>query len=277
MPRVLRFLLAAAALALPGIGHAAYSCSLSSGGVSYAYSPSASGNTIVQTSFTITCTRALSDASTMAYTVSADNGANAQGTHNRAAFGSSRLSYDLFKDSACGSQWRGPQTITGNLAFGGSTSASATIAIWACITPGQNVPAGTYSDSVTLSMSYGPNPQSTAPGTIGVSISTPAQCNLTTAPGDVVFNYVTFGAAANASTSFGVTCTTYLPYTMALDATSGTILGLNYTLALSATSATGTGAPQTFTISGNIAAGQGGTCATGACSASAPRVLTLTY
>jgi spore coat protein U-like protein len=277
MPRVLRFLLAAAALALPGICHAAYSCSISSGGLGYAYSPSTPGNTIVQTSFTITCTRALSDASTMAYSVSADNGANAQGTHNRAVFGSSRLAYDLFKDSACGSQWRGPQTITGNLSFGGSTSASTTVPIWACIASGQNVAAGTYSDSVALSLSYGPNPQSTAPGTIGVSISTPAQCNLSTAPGDIVFNYVTFGGAANASTSFGVTCSTYLPYTMALDATSGTIIGLNYTLALSAPSATGNGVEQTFTISGNIAAGQSGTCASGACSASQARMLTITY
>jgi len=93
----------------------------------------------------------------------------------------------------------------------------------------------------------------------------------------VVFNYVGFGAAANASTSFGVTCSTYLPYTMALDATSGTILGLAYTIGLSAPSGTGNGAEQTYTISGTIAAGQSGTCATGSCTASQARVLTITY
>lgn len=273
----LRSVIAACLLLFPGLAAAAYSCSISSGGLSYAYSPTAPTATIVQSSFTITCTRALSDASTMAYTVAADNGANSQGTHNRAAFGASRLSYDLFKDSACSSQWRGPQTITGSLAFGGSTSASTTVSIWGCIAAGQGVPAGTYVDSVTMSLSYGPNPQSTATGTLGVSISTPAQCNLTTSPGDVVLNYTGFGAAANASTAFGVTCTTYLPYTMALDATSGTVLGLNYTLALSAASATGNGVEQSFTISGNIAAGQSGTCGSGTCSASQARVLTISY
>lgn len=277
MKRIVLCGIAALALVLPGLAAAAYSCSISSAGVSYAYSPTSPGNTIVQSSFTITCTRALSDASTMAYTVSADNGANAQGTHNRAALGSSRLAYDLFKDSACGSQWRGPQTISGSLAFGGGSSASATISIWACITTGQGVPAGTYSDSVTMSLNYGPNPQSSATGAIAVAISTPAQCKLTTAPADIVFNYTGFGAAANASTTFGVTCTTYLPYAMALDATSGTILGLAYTIALGAPSATGNGVEQSFTISGNIAAGQSGTCGSGTCSASQARVLTITY
>jgi len=277
MKRFLQRCLAAAVLLLPALACAAYNCSVSSGGVGAAYSPTAPTTQIVQTSFTITCTRASTDAATMSYSVTADNGANAQGTHNRAVFGSSRLAYDLFKDSACGSQWRGPQTISGSLAFGGSLSASTTVSIWACITAGQNVAAGLYTDTVDMTLSYGSSPQSTALGTIGVNISTPASCSLSTPPGDVVFNYVGFGAAANASTSYGVTCSTYLPYTMALDATSGTILGLSYTLALSAASATGNGVEQTFTISGNIAAGQAGTCATGLCTASQGRTLTLTY
>ena len=272
-----RLFLAFLLVLLPGFASAAYNCSISSGGVGAAYSPTAPSTTIVQSSFTITCTRALSDASTMSWSVSADNGVHAQGTHNRAGFGSSLLAYDLFKDSACGTQWRGPQTITGTLAFGGSTSASTTVNYWACITSGQNVAAGTYTDSVGMSLTYGPSPQSTAAGTISVAISTPASCSLSTPPGNVVFNYVGFGAAANASTTYGVTCSNFLPYTMALDATSGTILGLNYTLSMSAASATGSGAPQTFTISGNIAAGQAGTCATGSCSASQARTLTITY
>ena len=277
MKRLLRSCIAAAAFLAPALASAAYNCSISSGGVGVAYSPSAPSTTIVQSSFTITCTRALSDASTMSWSVSADNGTHAQGTHNRAGFGSSLLAYDLFKDSACASQWRGPQTIGGSLAFGGGTSASTTVNFWACITSGQNVAAGTYTDSVNMSLTYGSSPQSSAGGRISVAISTPASCSLSTPPGSVVFNYVGFGAAANASTTYGVTCSNYLPYTMALDATSGTILGLNYTLSMSAASATGSGAQQSFTISGNIAAGQAGTCASGSCSASQGRVLTVTY
>jgi spore coat protein U-like protein len=127
-----------------------------------------------------------------------------------------------------------------------------------------------------MTLTYGPS-NFTDTGTFGVSIATPATCSLSNAPGNVVFNYVTFGSAANASTTYGVTCTNYLPYTMALDATSGTILGVNYTLALSASSATGSGSQQSYTISGNIVAGQAGTCASGSCSASQGRTLTVSY
>lgn len=276
MRTFLRAWIALGLLLASGLASAAYNCSVSSGGIGVAYSPSSPTTTIVQSSFTITCTRALSDASTMSYSVAADNGAHAQGTHNRAALGASLLAYDLFKDSACGTQWRGPQTISGTLNFSGSTSASVTISYWACITASQSVPAGTYTDNVTMTLTYGPG-NTTATGVAGVSVSTPPTCNLSTAPSDVVFNYVGFGPVANASTTFAVTCSTYLPYTMALDATSGTVLGLNYTIGLSAPSGTGNGAAQTYTISGTIAAGQAGTCGTGSCTASQARVLTITY
>jgi hypothetical protein len=63
---------------------------------------------------------------------------------------------------------------------------------------------------------------------------------------------------------------------MALDATTGTLLGLNYSLALGVRS-TGTGSPQLHTIIGSMAAGQAGTCAAGTCSASQPHTLTITY
>ncbi len=102
-------------------------------------------------------------------------------------------------------------------------------------------------------------------------------CNLTTAPGNIVFNYTGFGAAANASTTYGVTCTSYLPYTMALDATSGTLLGLSYTVNLAASGGTGTGVEQSYAINGTIPAGQSGTCGSGSCSASQARTLTITY
>jgi spore coat protein U-like protein len=276
MKTFLRAWIAAGLLLATGLASAAYNCSVSSGGFGAAYSPSNPTTTTVQTSFTITCTRALADASTMSYSVSADNGATPQGTHNRAVLGASKLAYDLFKDSGCGTQWRGPQAISGTLNFSGSTSASITISYWACITASQSLPAGTYTDNVTMTLTYGPG-NTTATGIAGASITTPATCNLSTAPGDVVFNYVGFGPVVNASTTFAVTCSTSLPYTMALDATSGTIIGLNYTIGLSAPSGSGNGAAQTYTISGSIAAGQAGTCGTGSCSASQARVLTITY
>jgi hypothetical protein len=64
---------------------------------------------------------------------------------------------------------------------------------------------------------------------------------------------------------------------MALDATSGTLLGLPYTLAISQSSSTGTGTAQTFAINGSIVGGLPGTCASGTCSATDIRTLTITY
>ncbi len=269
---------AVCALLLPALSEAAYTCTVSSGGFVTAYSPSAPTTTIVQTSFTIICARSLSDASTMNFAVAADNGTHSLGANNRAAFGASFIRYDVYKDGACATQWKGSNTFTGTLNFGGSLSASTTVTYWGCMGAAQaGLAAGTYTDTVTMTLSYGPTPQSTATGAFAVAIATPATCSLTAAPGNVVFTYASFGSAAVASTTYGVTCTNYFPYTMALDATSGTLLGVNYTLALSASSATGSGAQQTYTISGDIAAGQSGTCATGTCSATQARTLTITY
>jgi spore coat protein U-like protein len=114
--------------------------------------------------------------------------------------------------------------------------------------------------------------------TFGVSVITTNACQIAVPPGSVNLNYTSFqAAAATANTSFGVRCTTALPYTMALDATSGTVLGLTYNLALSQSSGTGIGETQTYSINGSMAAGQVGTCSTASCSASQTRTLTITY
>jgi hypothetical protein len=80
---------------------------------------------------------------------------------------------------------------------------------------------------------------------------------------------------------FSVTCSSGLPYTMALDATGGTLLaiGISYTLALSPPATTGTGGPQPYLITGTIAGGQAGICSSSsvACSASQLHAVTITY
>jgi spore coat protein U-like protein len=278
MRRAFAIVAALLAVLAPAAACAAYNCSVSSPGFSAAYDPASRATNVTQTQLTITCTRSLSDASTMDWTVRANNGLNPRGgNRNRASFGRSLVNYDLYQDGGCGAQWGGNATLTGTLDFSGSLSATDTVDYWGCIPARQTgLRAGTYTDLVTMMLTYGPF-SSLATGTLPVTIVTPASCQLTTAPGNIVFNYTAFGSAVNASTSYGVTCTTYLPYSMALDATSGTILGLNYTLSLPAPDATGTGVEQTFAIDGSMAAGQGGTCGSGTCTASQARTLTVTY
>lgn len=99
---------------------------------------------------------------------------------------------------------------------------------------------------------------------------------------DVAFNYTSFQGTSSSSTggAVSVRCTNNLGYTLALDATSGSVIGLNYSLALSGTSGTGSGAAQAFTINGTMAASQSGNCSTagGACSGTDnTRTLTVTY
>lgn len=119
----------------------------------------------------------------------------------------------------------------------------------------------------------------TTSGGFNVTVNLTSACSITAGPTDVAFTYTSFqGAAATATGgAFSVKCTNTLPYTMALDATSGTVIGLNYTLALSAASGTGNGNAQAYSISGSMVAGQSGTCAAATCSGSQARTLTITY
>jgi len=140
--------------------------------------------------------------------------------------------------------------------------------------------AGSYTDTIGLRLrntgtgaTIGANPIAS----FVVTLVTSNYCQISVAPGDLNFTYTSFqGTASTASSTYGVRCT-LIPYTMSLDATSGTLLGLNYSVTLATASSTGTGVTQTFTINGSIAAGQSGTCATGTCSGSQTRTLTITY
>lgn len=280
--------LAAGLLLFAGVSaHAAITCSVASNGFSTAYDPTVGTPTIVQTSFTVTCNRGLStDPTTVSYSNVNNNGLYANGVNNRARFNASNIRYDAYVDGSCASQWKGNTAISGSMVFATTGPMSQSYNFWGCVPPGQTgFPAGTYTDFVAMTLSYGPSPQVTAFGNYQVNIATPATCSMS-APGAVAFgNYVAFGGALAASTTFGATCTSYLPYTVAASPTGGTIAGLNYMLLLtppagpSGTSlnATGSGALQTYTINGSMAAGQAGTCPSGSCVGTVPHTLTLTY
>ncbi len=120
---------------------------------------------------------------------------------------------------------------------------------------------------------------SSVTGNFNVTVNLTSACKISSGPADVAFTYTSFQGAASTATGggFSVQCTNTLPYTMTLDAASGTVSGLNYTLALSAASGTGSGAAQSYSVNGSMASGQGGTCALGSCSGTDARVLTITY
>ena len=279
--------LGAMALLLPVTRvHAAITCSISSPGFTTGYDAAAAAININQTYFTVTCNRSAGDPASVNYSVAANNGSNAQGNQNRAAFGASRIDYEPWKNANCSGTWKNAP-IAGTITFGATIGTLSTqTAIWGCIPALQTgKSAATHTDTVTLTLSYGPTLATLANGSFPVSITPPADCKITTAPGNIVFTYTAFGVAQQAFTLFRTTCTISHPYTMALNATSGVVSGLNYSLALNTTSSggtsplgsTGTGLAQTFYINGNMAAGQAGTCATGPCSATNTHTLTITF
>ena len=271
-------LLTAASIAAQG----AITCTFSSTGWSTAYVPSTAATNITQASITVTCQRnAAGDGTTVNFTIASNNGLHAAGQQNRAQLNAANLiNYEDYQNSTCSTLWaaNAASRISGSItALVGFTPKSTTVSYWGCVPGSQTgLAAGTYTDTVTMTLRYGgaTNPTATFP----VTIVQPASCTISTAPGTVAFTYTAFQAAAsNASTTFGVTCTNLLPYTMALDATTAVISGLQYTLGLSSAGATGSGVAQSYTISGTMPANQAGTCGTSSCAATQPRTITISY
>ena len=282
--KALRFLLILISSFAGCAAHAAVTCNASVTSITKGYDPNAVGDTVATGSYTVSCTRLASDPNTFNWQLGADNGLHNAGAQNRVQMGANanRYNYEVYRlpPYVNGNRWQdgGATRFTGTINFGAALIASQSGSFDLRLPGPQAVdPAGTYTDTVTVTVRNGSGTM-LSQTTFNVSIITIASCTLTSPPGNINLSYTSFQAApAAASANFGVNCTTAMPYTMALDATSGTLVGLNYTLALSQSAATGTGAAQTFSVNGGIAAGQSGTCATGSCSGSATRTLTITY
>ena len=285
--KTLRFL-AILAFALVGWEtHAAVTCNVSVTSITKGYDPNVVGNTVTTGSYTVSCSRLATDPATFSWSLGASNGTHpGGGGQNQVQLGASnadRYDYELYRTTPYnnGNRWQNNNAtrFTGTINFGVSLIASQTGG-FDLVLPGPQAvqPAGTYTDIVTVTLRNASTNMVIDTNAFTVTIPTIANCTLTGPPANINLPYTSFQPApAAASVNFNINCTTSMPYTMALDATSGTLVGLNYTLALSQTAATGTGVNQTFSINGSIAAGQSGTCATASCSASDIRTLTITY
>ena len=264
-------------LALPA-ARAAITCTIGSPGVSINYVNNTT--TSVQTFFSVSCTRtSTGDPNNVSYDVLADNGLWFTGQNNRASLNGAFLRYDVFTNASCGTTWKGNRKISDSIAWANGATGTITkqTSFWGCITTAQAAgSAGTYTDTVTMEMTYGQNNTVTT-GTMPVAIYAPALCTMTTPAGNMSLAYTAFGPQQTRSTTFAVTCTNGMPYTVATDVTESVITGLRYTLALSAASSNGTGAPQGYTITATIPGGQAGSCAVGSCTATNTHTLTISY
>ena len=259
----------------------------------------ASGNLDFAGSITVTCSRLTTDALTAVIYIGLGLGENPDGTAGREMTrqtGAQQMNYAVYRNSGYSGAWsEGNGRAPGSAAGGGlqptitfssaaTTSQSFTYPYYVRVTQANYStaaqPAGIYDDltvSVTVKLtSRTGTVQST--GTIGMTVSKPSSCYISSAPTALSMSYDSFRTTAlTGNTAFSVSCTASTAYTLALDATSGTIVGLNYTLALSTASSTGTGFAQGFTVNANMVAGQSGICATALCTGSQARTLTITY
>ena len=289
MTRIAVKALAAMALLMgSAASHATIACNISATGVTGIYNQSTNLN--LTGSITVNCTRATADPASQVLYIGIDQGEDPAGRDMARQTGTELLRYFIFRNSGPAQQWttgagRAPGTgsnggLQFTLNFGTDTSARASYPYYFQVRFGITRPAGIYDDVLlTALLRLGSsNGAVVANGDFTANVSILSQCYISSLPSPLALNYVSFSpTAGSASTPFGVSCTLSTPYTMALDATSGTLLGLNYTLALSSTAATGTGFGQSHSVTGTIAANQAGTCATGTCAASQPRTVTISY
>lgn len=86
-----------------------------------------------------------------ALTIELDNGLNAQGGQRRLRSGSNYLNYEIYKTAARSTRWG-----TGSEALGYQVLAggNGTIPVYGRIFANQNVPAGSYSDTVTITLRF---------------------------------------------------------------------------------------------------------------------------
>lgn len=275
----------------PATALAAISCDFSVSSITVYYDSASSAAVPATGTININCTRATGDPASRWLRFSNVGSLYCSGSQARALLsGTNYLNYDLATTNAFSTPWDCGSTATTapvQVSFGTGNAASASTNFYFRVLAGQSLALGTYSDTVTVQGQINNNANNSGGSysnlastrTFPVSVIVPNTCVISSPPGTISLAYTSFQTtAATASTSFAVRCAAGAPYTMALDSTSGTLLGLNYSLSLSSTSNNGNGAPQSTTITGSIAANQAGTCAsTGTCTASKTHSLTVTY
>lgn len=266
---------------------AAITCTApSSTGFSTAYNPTGPVPNVTQGTVSFTCTRSAAGDAT-ALLLRANNGVNICAGSNDASSGINCINYEAYQNSTCSTVWTNnnnassiPITLLSVL-----TPQPITVNFWGCITvAGQNKPAGTYTDTVTISIrTTGGTLLTGALSTMPVSITNPASCSITSI-GNVAFGtYTALQATALVAPTANImlSCTSLLPYTMSLDANSGVVSGLNYSLTINSltppVTSRGTGPGQTHSLVGTMPANQAGTCATGTCAGTNIHTLTVTY
>lgn len=96
--------------------------------------------------FSMTCTHRTS------WNIGLNNGSNANGTTRRMRQGTQYVNYELYRDSARTSRWG--STIGTDTTNGTGTGSTQSLTIYGRVPAGQTPPAGSYNDTVTVTITY---------------------------------------------------------------------------------------------------------------------------
>ena len=149
-----------AVLALPAAAHAAVSCQVAANGPAFGtYNPTNTSATVANGTLTATCTLTSGNSATVTLTSSYSTGASGTFSSRVMLSGTNRLSYNLYFDATYtqirGDGTGGSQTGNGSMSL---TRAAPTqeiqSTIYGRVTAGQDVAPGTYSDTITVTVTY---------------------------------------------------------------------------------------------------------------------------
>lgn len=241
-------------------------------------------------SFTINCTRTVKDSKNWTVWVGL-NQTTAQ-TLAKAPPYPDTLAYGIYTDSGRLSRWTdgaGGGATTAITFSGNITAAMVNVPFYMRAPAGQSdKAAGTYQDTLTATLAVGNSAGAPLGTTTFTTEATVAKnCSVGVAPIAYAVSYQAFSSTplVDSSQSVSVTCSKGTQVSLTLDQTTGVIspIGLTYGLTFpgaspSATGTSSTGsAPLSFGLVLTLPAGQAGTCATGTCSGTATRQITITY
>ncbi len=119
------------------------------------YDPVVTNNTVdltpAGTTFKVQCTQGTSATITMGQGANADTGSSDAAPKRRLNSSSNYLNYQLFSDSSRNTQWNN----TAGTGVSQTMDGTATdFTVWGTIPAGQNSPMGTYTDTVTITVTY---------------------------------------------------------------------------------------------------------------------------
>ena len=124
-------------------------CTIEATAISFtAYDPVVANDTAAldgEGGLSVACTKGVNPA------LSLGAGGNPSGSQRRLAFGSERLSYDLFSDSTRSTAWTTSTSIPMDAA---PSKVARSVSVYGRIAGGQDVPAGSYADTLVATVNF---------------------------------------------------------------------------------------------------------------------------